>query len=150
MYTPGAAKTTTRVAGQTINVFSPQDLRGENVQQAARRASERAIKKEAEKQLPARLEALARQHAFRYSSVRVKRLASRWGSCSSNKVITLNFFLMQLPWPLIDYVLVHELVHTKHLNHSKSFWEDFERIYPGAKSARSLLNNYRPVINTVG
>jgi predicted metal-dependent hydrolase len=85
-----------------------------------------------------------------YHSVKVKRLASRWGSCSSNKVITLNFFLMQLPWPLIDYVLIHELIHTRHMNHSPDFWNDFERIHPGAKNTRNILKQYRPVINTVG
>jgi predicted metal-dependent hydrolase len=149
IHNPQAARTTTRVVGQTISISSAQRLEDNNVQEAARRASERAIKKEAEKLLPERLIKLSTQHSLGYSSVKVKRLASRWGSCSSNKVITLNFFLMQLPWPLIDYVLIHELVHTKHLNHSQGFWDDFERIHPDAKITRSLLKKYRPVINTV-
>jgi len=147
---PAAARTSARLVGQSINITSPHDLNNDTVQLAARRASERAIKKEAERLLPERLQRLSRQHSLSYSSVRVKRLASRWGSCSSTKVITLNFFLMQLPWALIDYVLVHELIHTKHLNHSQSFWDDFDKIYPGAKSTRDLLKKYRPVINTVG
>jgi len=148
-HNPQAARTITRVAGQTISISSAQQLDDEKVQHAARRASERAIKKEAEKLLPDRLLRLSAEYSLDYSSVRVKRLASRWGSCSSNKVITLNFFLMQLPWSLIDYVLLHELMHTRHLNHSRSFWEDFERVYPGAKTTRGLLKKYRPVINTI-
>jgi len=149
IHNPMAIKTTTRVIGQTININSAQRLEDEQVQTAARRASERAIRKEAEKLLPERLERLSKQHFLGYKSVKIKRLASRWGSCSSNKIISLNFFLMQLPWPLIDYVLVHELVHTKHMNHSNEFWTEFERIQPDAKATRSLLKKYRPVINTV-
>lgn len=149
-HSPAAAGTSVRVVGQSINITSPHDLANDAVQLAARRASERAIKKEAERLLPERLQRLSRQHSLGYSSVKVKRLASRWGSCSSTKVITLNFFLMQLPWTLIDYVLVHELIHTRHLNHSQDFWDDFDKIYPGAKSTRALLKKYRPVINTVG
>jgi predicted metal-dependent hydrolase len=148
-HNPKASKTTTRLVGQTINISSHHQLTDDSVQKAARQASERAIKKEAEKLLPERLDRLSKQHLLSYSSVKIKRLASRWGSCSSNKVITLNFFLMQLPWPLIDYVLIHELVHTKHLNHSPSFWADFERIHPDAKATRNVLKKYRPVINTI-
>lgn len=148
-HNPHAVRTTTRVVGQTISVSSRHQLEDEAVQQAARTASERAIKKEAERLLPKRLEKLSNQHLLNYSSVKIKRLASRWGSCSTSKVITLNFFLMQLPWPLIDYVLIHELVHTKHMNHSEDFWADFERIHPNAKATRNILKKYRPVINTV-
>lgn len=150
IHNPHATRTSTRVAGQTISISSHRRLEDDHVQKAARLASERAIKREAEKLLPERLEKLARQHLLSYHSVKVKRLASRWGSCSSNKVITLNFFLMQLPWPLIDYVLIHELIHTRHMNHSPDFWNDFERIHPGAKNTRNILKQYRPVINTVG
>lgn len=148
-YDPSAMKTTSRIVGQTINVNSPKKLEDESVQQAAKRASERAIKKEAENLLPKRLELLAAQHSFDYSSVKVKRLASRWGSCSTHKIITLNYFLMQLPWSLIDYVLLHELVHTKHMNHSAAFWTEFEKLHPRAKKTRDSLRHYRPVINTV-
>lgn len=149
IHSPSASKTTTRVVGQTINIRSQHLLETETVQKAARLAAERAIKKEAERLLPERLNKLSKQHNLSYSSVKIKRLASRWGSCSSHKVITLNFFLMQLPWTLIDYVLIHELIHTKHMNHSPGFWEDFDRIHPGAKATRNILKNYRPVINTV-
>lgn len=146
---PSAQKTTTRVSGQVITVNSPRQLEDEAVQQAAMRASERAIRKEAAKLLPERLRLMAERHSYSYSSVKIKRLASRWGSCSSQKVITLNYFLMQLPWPLIDYVLLHELIHTRHMNHSSAFWSEFESLYPRAKDTRKALRDYRPVINTV-
>src|SRR5262249_1610025 len=116
---------------------------------AAKSAAERALRQEAEKLLPLRLSDLAKKHGFKYQSVKIKKMTSRWGSCSAHRLITLNFYLMQLPWPLIDHVLIHELVHTKHLNHSGAFWMEFESIYPGAKKARKQIHNYRPVINTL-
>jgi predicted metal-dependent hydrolase len=119
------------------------------VQSAVKKTAERALRKEAEKLLPPRLGELAKKHGFTYKSIRIKKLTSRWGSCSSERVITLNYFLMQLPWRLIDYVLIHELVHTKHLNHSSGFWSEFDRTMPGAKKIRAELKAHRPVINAV-
>lgn len=146
---PSAARTRTRLAKNTILVISPHNPEDTSVQKAARAASERALKKEAERLLPIRLAKLASDNSFRYSGLKIKKLTSRWGSCSSHGLITLNFFLMQLPWDLIDYVLVHELVHTKHLNHGAAFWSDFEKAYPGAKQARRRIRDYKPVINTI-
>lgn len=149
-YDSAAAKTSARVLNAEVIVNSNKHLSDDAVQEKIRLAAERALKKEAQKLLPPRLQELARRHNFRYSSLRIKKMSSRWGSCSSQQNITLNFFLMQLPWQLIDYVLLHELVHTKHLNHSASFWREFESVYPEAKSLRKEVNSYRPVINSVG
>jgi predicted metal-dependent hydrolase len=146
---PAAKRTSSRLRNSEINVISHLPINSPAVQSAIKKAGERALKKEAEKLLPARLKELASRYDFSYKSVRIKKLTSRWGSCSSVKVITLNYFLMQLPWRLIDYVLIHELVHTKHLNHSAGFWAEFERITPGAKKIRSELRQHRPVINAV-
>jgi predicted metal-dependent hydrolase len=148
-HSPQAARTTTRLSNQNLNITSPLPLSSRTVQAAATRASQRALKLEAEKLLPDRLAQLASKNCFTYKSIRIKKLVSRWGSCSSDKVITLNYFLMQLPWQLIDYVLVHELVHTRHLNHSPAFWQEFESVYPGAKNSRRLIKAYRPIINSV-
>jgi predicted metal-dependent hydrolase len=116
------------------------------VQAAAERGALKALKIEAEQLLPQRLNALAKAYGFDYKSVKVKRLSSRWGSCSQAKEITLNLYLMQLPWNLIDYVLVHELVHTEHLNHSAGFWKRFENVLPDAKQRRRQMKQYRTVI----
>ena len=117
------------------------------VQRAAQRASIRALRKEAEALLPQRLQTLAQQTGFTYADVAVKQLKSRWGSCSSSKEITLNLFLMQLPWHLIDYVLVHELVHTKVMRHGTPFWREFESHVPHAKRLRREIGNYQPVLS---
>jgi predicted metal-dependent hydrolase len=138
-----------RVSGRTVNIRAAQPISSLQVQAAAKKAGERALKKEAELLLPVRLKELAARHGFDYQSVKIKRLSSRWGSCSSQKDITLNYFLMQLPWKLIDHVILHELVLTRHMDHSPDFWRSFDEIVPGAKKQRSELRGYRPVINTL-
>lgn len=115
-------------------------------QAAARKVVIRALRDEAEGLLPKRLESLATTHNYTYRSVTVRHLKSRWGSCSQNQDIVLNLHLMQLPWRLIDYVILHELAHTKVLHHDKEFWTKLESVLPGAKLIRMELKNYRPVI----
>jgi predicted metal-dependent hydrolase len=149
IFNPDAAKTSTRLVAQSLRITSHLPLSHPSVQTAAAKAGERALRQEAGLLLPPRLSALAKKAGFEYQSVRIKKMVSRWGSCSSHRVITLNFFLMQLPWEMIDYVLLHELVHTRHLDHSPRFWSEFDRVYPGAKQARRSIKHYRPVINSV-
>lgn len=136
----------TRVDKTTIVVtHSPSMTPGSAAVQAAiKRAGLRAIKQEAESLLPARLRELGQKYDLPFRSVDFKRLKARWGSCSHQKDITLNIFLMTLPWRLIDYVLVHELVHTKVLHHGPKFWAEFERCIPDAKTRRKELKAYNP------
>lgn len=115
-----------------------------SVQRAAERAAIAALKREAESLLPQRLKTLANQHGFNYKSTSVRRLKSRWGSCSQAKEITLNIFLMELPWFLIDYVLLHELCHTREMNHGKSFWDELLAVDPRAKEHRQMIKDHRP------
>ncbi len=116
------------------------------VQAAADRGAKKALQKEAETLLPQRLHALADTHGFRFRTVTVKQLKTKWGSCDQNRQITLNYYLMQLPWQLIDYVLLHELTHTEHLNHGEAFWERFEEVLPGAKQIRKQLKSYKTFV----
>ena len=71
--------------------------------------------------LPA-LEKLAAAHDLSYDSAGIRLQHSRWGSCSSRRVITLNSKLLFLPEHLVRYIMVHELCHTIHMNHSRAFW----------------------------
>jgi hypothetical protein len=138
----------TRIAGSEIRIIRPAHMLPTHpqVQQAAHRASLRALRTQTQKLLPVRLKQLAEAYGFTYSSVGVKQLTGRWGSCDAQKRITLNLFLMQLPWHLIDYVLVHELVHTKHLNHSADFWAEFMRHEPRAKAYRTQIKQHKPIL----
>lgn len=91
---------------------------------------------EAKKWLPERVEQLAREHGFEYGRVKIRKMLTRWGSCSAGNNINLNSWLVMLPQHLADYVILHELVHTRHRNHGKRFWETLER-HTGEK-ARQL------------
>lgn len=137
-------KPTSRVLANEIRVSSPYIVSHKLTQSKVIEAANRALKQEAEKLLPQRLEMLAQQHGYSYKDVRIRSLTSRWGSCSSKKVITISYYLIQLPWNLIDYVLLHELVHTKHMNHSSGFWDEFEAIMSGARKLRKEVNLHKP------
>jgi len=78
--------------------------------------------------LPHRLKALADRYGFRYNRVVIKHNASNWGSCSSRGNINLNLNLMRVPVPLQDYILLHELTHLRHPDHSAAFHAELERL----------------------
>jgi predicted metal-dependent hydrolase len=131
-----------------IVVTYPENLpeKHHTVQKAAETVAVRVLRAEAAKLLPQRLETLATHYGLQYASVSVRQLKTRWGSCDARKHITLNIFLMQLPWNLIDYVLVHELAHTEELNHSPRFWDIVEHCMPTAKALRKELKQYQPQV----
>jgi predicted metal-dependent hydrolase len=93
--------------------------------------------------LPIRLQQLSKKYDYQYASVSIKSLKSRWGSCDSNNNISLNLYLMELPWELIDYVLVHELNHTIAMHHGPDFWQKMEAKMPNSKLLRKQLKQYR-------
>jgi predicted metal-dependent hydrolase len=80
--------------------------------------------------LPAWLERQASRCGIEFQSVTLRRQKSRWGSCSAPGRISLNAALIFCPPPLVDYTLVHELAHRRHLNHSPAFWAEVARLHP--------------------
>lgn len=76
-----------------------------------------------------------------FNEIKVKTLKSRWGSCSSRGVITFNSALLKAPLTIQDYVIVHELSHLVHMNHSAKFWEVVANYYPSHKQARAWLRD---------
>lgn len=80
------------------------------------------LKKEGKRILPLRVKKLAETKGFRYNSCNVREMHTRWGSCNQKGDISLNIYLLLLPDRLIDYVLLHELCHTKEMNHGERFW----------------------------
>ena len=93
-----------------------------------------------------RLQTLAEQHGYDYKSVSIKQLKGRWGSCSEHKDIVLNCFLMELPWNLIDYVLLHELAHTRVMAHGAVFWNEMARVLPEVQSCRRQIKLHKPTL----
>lgn len=143
-----AATVATRIAQNEIRIDHHASLAttAPSVQRAAHKAALRALRKEAEALLPQRLATLAARTGLTYNNVRIKQLKSRWGSCSSGKEITLNLFLMQLPWHLIDYVLLHELAHTRVMRHGEPFWEELEKHVTQPKQLRREIAGYQPTL----
>ncbi len=81
----------------------------------------------------------ARTHGFRFAKFRLSSAKKRWGSCSSKGTISLSWRLIMAPPHVIDYVIVHELAHLKHFNHSSRFWSLVESILPNYSAARKWL-----------
>lgn len=76
------------------------------------------------------------------SDVSLRNYKSRWGSCDAEKRIQLNWRLAMLPDDLQDYVIVHELCHLRHLDHSAAFWQEVAKIFPDYKTRRKRLKEY--------
>jgi predicted metal-dependent hydrolase len=123
------------VRNNKIIVTIPQSNKVEDaeVQNEIRKAIERAWRKEAKEYLPKRVEELAAKHKFNHKKVAVKNSKTRWGSCSFDNSINLSLHLMRLPDHLVDYVILHELVHTKIKNHSRDFWQLLDIVSGNAK-----------------
>ena len=105
-----------------------------------------ALRKEAKSYLPRRLSFLAEEHGFSFARSKITHSSSRWGSCSSSGTISLNIGMMNLPFELIDYVIIHELCHTRHMNHSTKFWDEVSKFDPHYKIHRNELKKYSPYI----
>jgi len=115
-------------------------------QEAARRQNNRNVgnidRASGRKILVQRLEELSEIHDLPYNRVFVKNQKTRWGSCSEKKNINLNINLLRLPKELMDYAIMHELVHTKVLNHSSQFWDLLEKYMENAKVLDRELQHY--------
>ena len=96
----------------------------------------------ARKMILRRLQQLAAQHGFTYNRVCIRNQRTRWGSCSGVGDINLNIKLVALPRELLDYVLLHELVHTRIHNHSQEFWKELAKYVPNPKAKIAVLKDY--------
>lgn len=134
--------------GQQIIVSLPnsKSLQDSDVIRAVRDAIIAALRLEAKSYLPKRLSFLANKYGFDYTKVRFSHASGRWGSCTSEGTISLNIALMKLPFEHIDYVIIHELAHTRHLNHSPEFWQLVSLGDPRYKEHRRALKQEAPTI----
>lgn len=127
------------------------DMAQPPIQQQIREILKNIFRREAKRLLPIRLSLLAGQHGFTYNNLRITSSHTRWGSCSSGKNINLSLYLMQLPWHLIDYVLLHELCHTREMNHSPRFWALMDSVTDNkAKALRAELKKHSIYYPTEG
>ena len=96
----------------------------------------------ARKRLVDRLNYLAEKHGYHYNRVFIRSQKTRWGSCSGKNNINLNVNLVRLPDELMDYTILHELVHTRIKNHGKRFWAQMERLLVDARKLDRALGEY--------
>jgi hypothetical protein len=96
----------------------------------------------ARRYLTKRIHELALQHGFIYNNLYIKNQKTRWGSCSSKNNINLNIKLLHLPRELSDYVIMHELVHTKVKSHAFEFWKMLDKYVGDAKEYNENLKQY--------
>ena len=101
-----------------------------NRQQAIRNIIRQFLVAEAKRIFPEKLRFLASRYGFEYNSLRINTACTRWGSCSTEGNISLSAYMLFLPENLIDFVCVHELCHTREMNHGERFYGELKRIYP--------------------
>ena len=100
------------------------------------------LRDRAKRELPPRLLELAAQHGLTVSRVSIRNQRWRWGSCSRTGHICLNWRLVEMPEAVRDYVLIHELMHLKRMDHSPAFWKLVAAACPEYKKARAWLRSH--------
>jgi predicted metal-dependent hydrolase len=93
--------------------------------------------------LTLRINQLANKYGYEFNRLFIRNQKTRWGSCSSKDNISLNMKLVFLPVELQDYVILHELVHTREKNHGKKFWNELDKLVGNAKELRKQIRQYR-------
>ena len=137
---------TIRHEEESTTIFCPPhvDFSQKNTQELLRNAIIRALKRNAKNYLPPLLNELASHYGFTYKRVKITGSKSRWGSCSATGSISLSCYLMLLPPHLMDYVLLHELTHTREMNHGPKFWAILDGLTEGkAHTLRAELKKFR-------
>ena len=103
---------------------------------------EKLLRKKAKELLPARVEYYSSLIGVSPGRITITGAATRFGSCSGKNTISFSFYLMRYPQEAIDYVVLHDLCHILHHNHSKEFYKEIEKILPDYKYREKILKNY--------
>ncbi len=134
--------------GNQILFQIPENLPFESsiIQAEIRKIVAKILRKQAKAYLLRRIDFLAEKHGFYFEKLRFSHTSTRWGSCSSSGTISLNIALMNLPHHLIDYVIIHELCHTRQMNHSEKFWAEVSKYCPDYKKCVQEMKQFSPNI----
>lgn len=127
-------------SGRSLTIYVP-DFESDDARLYIEKCIAEVYRFEAKQLLPARLQELAKAHGFSYNKVTIRNNRRNWGSCSAKNNISLNLQMMKLPDVLIDYILLHELVHTEIKNHSPGFWKRLDEV--SGNRAKELARQVR-------
>ena len=129
----GGEKLKTKLINGLIIIKIPIefDVYSEETQKFIRKSIEESWRVEAKETLPQRTQELAAKHGFAYNKVSIRNTVTRWGSCSYQNNISFSLHLLRLPIELQDYVILHELAHTKEKNHQAPFWKLLDSVMEG-------------------
>jgi predicted metal-dependent hydrolase len=119
--------------------LSSEVIKVSDLQANLRPAIERYLWALAAKELPPKVMDFAAKHQLSVGRITVRNQKSRWGSCSRRRTISLNWRLIQAPPLVVDYIILHELTHLLHMNHSIRFWREVHRVCPDYQSAERWL-----------
>lgn len=108
----------------TITVFASEDTKRHRTVLLV------DLREQASEKIKRKVRYLAEKHGFKINKIAIKDTVSRWGSCSTDKNININWRLAFAPTRVMEYVIIHELCHTKEMNHSERFWGLVERCMP--------------------
>lgn len=144
----GKVQVKVKAAEKEVLIVYPENasLEDGEIQSKIKRAVEGVLRYEAKRYLPGRMKALADLLGYSYKALTIKNNKTNWGSCSSLKNINLNLHLMRLPDRLIDYIVVHELVHTKIPNHGPEFKARLKGHFPDGDVLDKAIKKFRPEI----
>jgi len=110
-----------------------------NTQENLRQAFESYYRIKAQEKIEPILRKKAKSTGLNYNNIKFMKLEKRWGSCTPSNTIIINFHAIKLPYSLIEYLVVHELVHTKVKSHSKEFWAELSKYISNWKELDSRM-----------
>ncbi len=132
-----------RKVGRDIKLYVPSFVKQELLNKVVTDFITKVMKQECQELLPMRIKELAERYGFKYGKLSFRNNSTNWGSCSAENNISLNVKLMMTRSEVIDYVILHELCHTKVRNHSERFWSLVESVCPDYKTLRKELKQIR-------
>ncbi|MGQ9800591.1 MAG: M48 family metallopeptidase [Candidatus Saccharicenans sp.] len=135
----------TKEAGPALRFTGESFILSSRRQGQAREIFKKWYRKKARVYFEERIRSLAARNGFRFKKFRLSSARTRWGSCSARGTISLNWRLILAPPEIIDYVIIHELAHTREKNHSRTFWDLVARQMPDFRQRRLWLkqNGFR-------
>lgn len=128
----------------TMLIPEDVDITSTGVQQAIRESIRAVLRLEAKRVMHEKVAHFAQKHKLTFNTIKINKSKTRWGSCSGKKNLNFSLFTLLLPEKFINYIVLHELAHTKEMNHSEKFWELLSALCgEDAKKLSRELRKYR-------